>query len=123
MSIVPISRPWRSEISHLLFLALLAGTALAPLAAVAAGNQAARPRTLPRTYAPDPREKHFGPLTMLTDGGENAEAYFSYDGRRLVFQTTRPPYGCDQIMVMTATGGESGAGTPADFISVWRRVG
>jgi Tol biopolymer transport system component len=61
---------------------------------------------LPRGYEPDPREVHFSTLTMLTDGGENAEAYFSYDGSRLVFQTTRPPYECDQIMVMPVAGGQ-----------------
>jgi Tol biopolymer transport system component len=60
---------------------------------------------LPRHHLPDPREKHFSTLHMLTDGGENAEAYFSYDSRRLVFQTTRPPYACDQIMVMPVGGG------------------
>ncbi len=60
---------------------------------------------LPRQYQPDPRESHFSVLHMLTDGGENAEAYFSYDSERLVFQTTRPPYACDQIMVMPVGGG------------------
>ena len=34
-------------------------------------------------------------LRQLTHGGENAEAYWSPDGRRLIFQTTRPPYECD----------------------------
>jgi TolB protein len=62
--------------------------------------------SLPRTYQPDPRETHFSELHMLTDGGENAEAYFSYDSQWLVFQTTRPPYDCDQIMVMPAGGGQ-----------------
>lgn len=61
---------------------------------------------LPRTYDPDPREIHFGPVTMLTDGGENAEAYFSYDSQRLVFQTTREEYPCDQIVMIPATGGD-----------------
>ncbi len=91
----------------LLALPLLAGMSRPPAdrpgTAPAAGN-AERP--LPRTYAPAPGEKHFGPLTMLTDGGENAEAYFSYDGKRLVFQTTRPGIPCDQIMTMPVTGGE-----------------
>ncbi len=60
----------------------------------------------PRLFAPDPREVHFSELRMLTDGGENAEAYFSFDGSQLVFQSTRPPYGCDQIFVMDAYGSE-----------------
>ena len=61
---------------------------------------------LPRSYDPDPREVHFSKVTMLTDGGENAEAYFSYDNQQLVFQTTREGIPCDQIMVMPVTGGE-----------------
>ena len=43
-------------------------------------------------------------LRQLTEGGQNAEAYWSPDGRRLVFQSTRPPYGCDQIFIMNADG-------------------
>jgi Tol biopolymer transport system component len=59
-----------------------------------------------RFFDPDPREVHFSELRMLTDGGENAEAYFSFDSSQLVFQSTRPPYGCDQIFVMDTTGSE-----------------
>jgi Tol biopolymer transport system component len=55
-------------------------------------------------FQPDPREIHFSELRMLTNGGENAEAYFSFDGSQLIFQSTRPPYGCDQIFVMGADG-------------------
>ncbi|HET8550293.1 MAG TPA: hypothetical protein VFL57_19920 [Bryobacteraceae bacterium] len=43
-------------------------------------------------------------LRQLTRGGQNAEAYWSPDGRRLVFQSTRDGAGCDQIYVMDATG-------------------
>ena len=52
----------------------------------------------------DPREVHLAGLGQLTSGGENAEAYWSPDGRQLVFQSTRPPYGCDQIFRMPADG-------------------
>jgi len=48
-----------------------------------------------------------GPLTniqQLTSGGQNAEAYWSPDGQRLVFQSTRDGHGCDQIYVMNADG-------------------
>jgi TolB protein len=55
---------------------------------------------LPRVVEPAPEETHFGELRMLTDGGENAEAYFSFSGDQLIFQSTRPPYGCDQIFTM-----------------------
>ena len=53
----------------------------------------------------DPREVHLGELTQLTFGGENAEAYWSFAGDQLIFQTTREGIACDQIMRMPATGG------------------
>jgi len=61
---------------------------------------------LPRLVQPDPMETHFSDLRMLTDGGENAEAYFSFAGDQLIFQSTRPPYDCDQIFVMDLDGNE-----------------
>jgi TolB protein len=42
---------------------------------------------------------------QLTSGGQNAEAYWSPDGKRLVFQSTRDGASCDQIYVMDADGG------------------
>ena len=47
---------------------------------------------------------HLSGYNQLTHGGQNAEAYWSPDGKRLIFQTTRPPYDCDQIFVMNADG-------------------
>ena len=52
----------------------------------------------------DPREVRLRHVKQLTFGGQNAEAYFSFDGRRLIFQSTREPYKCDQIFVMNADG-------------------
>ena len=49
---------------------------------------------------------HLAEIRQLTHGGENAEAYWSPDGKRLIFQTTRSPYGCDQIFVMNADGSD-----------------
>jgi TolB protein len=43
-------------------------------------------------------------MAQLTHGGQNAEAYWSPDGKRLIFMTTRPPYECDQIFLMNADG-------------------
>ena len=57
-----------------------------------------------RVLEPQPEERHFGQLRMLTDGGENAEAYFSFSGRELVYQATIPPYECDQIFTMDLDG-------------------
>jgi Tol biopolymer transport system component len=47
-----------------------------------------------------PGERHLANVRQLTFAGENAEAYWSADGRRLVFQSTRPPHRCDQIFVV-----------------------
>ena len=80
----PPARPWVPE---------------AP--APGAGPAPARPSLL------DPRETHLANLRQLTFGGENAEAYWSFDGSKLIFQTTRrPDWSCDQIMTMPAAGGE-----------------
>ena len=55
---------------------------------------------------PLPAEKHFtGKLRQLTNGGENAEAYFSFDEQRLVFQSTRDGAACDQIYTMNVADG------------------
>jgi Tol biopolymer transport system component len=49
---------------------------------------------------------HLTDIRQLTHGGQNAEAYWAPDGKRLIFQTTRPPYDCDQIFVMNADGSD-----------------
>lgn len=47
---------------------------------------------------------HLENLRQLTHGGQNAEAYWSPDGRRLIFQSTREGRECDQIYIMNADG-------------------
>jgi TolB protein len=55
----------------------------------------------------DPREgRHLTNLRQLTFGGSNAEAYFSWDGRTLIFQSTRQGHACDQIFVMNVDGSD-----------------
>lgn len=48
-----------------------------------------------------PEETHFTNIQQLTFGGDNAEAYWSNDGRWIVFQKTSVKEGipCDQIFV------------------------
>jgi TolB protein len=59
----------------------------------------------PVAVAPEPAESRLLNLRRLTNGGENAEAYFSADGRQLIFQATRPGVNrCDQIFTMDADG-------------------
>jgi Tol biopolymer transport system component len=45
-------------------------------------------------------EVHFASLWQLTFGGENAEAYWSGDGTKLIFQSTRDGHPCDQQFVL-----------------------
>ncbi|RMH02648.1 MAG: hypothetical protein D6704_13830 [Nitrospirae bacterium] len=55
------------------------------------------------------REPHLANIRQLTFGGKNAEAYFSFDGDKLIFQSTRREDGqgfrdCYQIFVMDLDG-------------------
>jgi TolB protein len=50
--------------------------------------------------------KRLDHLRQLTHGGQNAEAYWAPDGKRLVFQSTRPGSECDQIYTMNADGSD-----------------
>ena len=47
---------------------------------------------------------HLANIRQLTSGGQNAESYWSPDGKRLVFQSTRDGRECDQIYAMDADG-------------------
>ncbi len=51
-----------------------------------------------------PEEKHLRNVRQLTFGGENAEAYFSDDGSKLIFQSTQGGLRCDQMFVMNTDG-------------------
>jgi TolB protein len=83
---------------HLVFVAALAASA-----ALAATPPA--PLPIPPTAAPSdsmirPGERHFAHLWQLTFGGQNAEGYFSADGKKLIWQATRDLYPCDQMFIM-----------------------
>jgi Tol biopolymer transport system component len=51
-------------------------------------------------------DPHLGNFRQLTHGGQNAEAYWAPDGKRLIFQSTRPPLECDQMFIMNADGSD-----------------
>ncbi|MGB3546930.1 MAG: hypothetical protein WBA17_08135 [Saprospiraceae bacterium] len=53
-----------------------------------------------------PAEVHLRNLRQLTFGGDNAEAYFSFDDSELIFQASNPEWqtDCDQIFLMPASG-------------------
>jgi Tol biopolymer transport system component len=56
--------------------------------------------------APEVGETHLANIRQLTFGGQNAEAYFSADGRRLIFQRTADEGSCDQQYVMNIDGSD-----------------
>jgi len=80
------------------------------LAAVACGqgrgNQAetAAADTSAVFRAPTAGETHLANIRQLTFGGQNAEAYFSPDGRQLIFQRTEGENGCDQEYIINIDG-------------------
>jgi TolB protein len=78
-------------------LALLVGAA-SVLGAAGWGQAPAKPA--------ENTERHLANIKQLTFGGENAEAYFSPDGTRLIFQATRAGYPCDQIFTMKIDGSD-----------------
>lgn len=55
-------------------------------------------------------EKHLKNVRQLTFGYDNAEAYWSYDDTKLIFQSNNPEWGaeCDQIYYMDITPKEKG---------------
>jgi TolB protein len=64
-------------------------------------------------------EKHFKNVRQLTFGGDNAEAYWSFDNTKLVFQVKNPKWGveCDQIYYMDAMAGLGDSTSIPDLIS------
>jgi TolB protein len=52
----------------------------------------------------DPREVHLKNVKQLTYGGQNAEAYWSFSGRKISFQAKVGSMPCDQIFTMNADG-------------------
>lgn len=77
----------------------LAAAALSALSFIPALGQQA-----PAGNSWETKEIHLGNVTQLTSGGENAEAYFSADGKRLIYQSTAAAGGCDQIYTMNIDG-------------------
>ncbi|APF16831.1 TolB family protein [Caldithrix abyssi] len=51
-------------------------------------------------------EKHLKNIRMLTNGGENAEAYFSFDESQLIYQSKHDSIKCDQIFIMNLDGSD-----------------
>jgi TolB protein len=51
-------------------------------------------------------DRHMKKVTQLTFEGDNGEAYFSFDDRKLIFQSNRGGYSCDKIWTMNLDGSD-----------------
>ncbi len=80
-------------------LCTIAGCSTAP-----AGNTPAPAPAVNLLRPSDPTEPHLSNIHQITDGGENAEAYFSRDGKWITFQSSRNGRTCDQQYVMRTDG-------------------
>src|SRR2546423_1122875 len=69
-------------------------------------NRAQNQIPLSQIVNPLPAEKRLRNIRQLTFGGENAEAYFSSDGKKLIFHSTRDGRECDQIYTMKIDGSD-----------------
>ncbi|MBK8684509.1 MAG: PD40 domain-containing protein [Bacteroidetes bacterium] len=71
------------------------------------------------SFADHPQERHLLNIRQLTFGGDNAEAYFSPNGKYLSFQSNNPAWGleCDQIFRMHIESAAQDSTYRPDFIS------
>lgn len=80
---------------------LAAATLVAAVACVGASSSSSGPNI---SVVPQAGERHLANIRQITFGGENAEAYFSPDGKKLIFQSTRDGRTCDQQYVVDVDG-------------------
>lgn len=68
----------------------------------------------PDTTIHYPQEKHLANIKQLTNGGDNAEAYFSFNNEMIVFQAKNPDWNapCDQIYAFSFSDGHMFDSTP-----------
>src|SRR5260370_40993831 len=83
------------------WLGAIAGVAscAAPSPSVSAPTSTSR---MPAAAPSLVEEQHLADVRQLTKGGENAEAYWSFDGRELILQSRAAMAGCDRIFRMPA---------------------
>jgi Tol biopolymer transport system component len=51
-------------------------------------------------------ERHLKNVTQLTSDGDNGEAYFSWDGKKIIWQSSQGGYACDKIWTMNIDGSD-----------------
>lgn len=83
---------------------VVAAASLLTSACMVGGSSSGSSPATSRAVQPNPGESHFSSLRQITFGGENAEAYFSHDGKWLTLQSTRDGRTCDQQYVMRTDG-------------------
>jgi TolB protein len=84
---------------------VVAAIAAAALAGVRAEGPSAPPDPADADSLLHPEETHLRHLRQITFGGENAEAYWSPDGKRLILQHRGDGVPCDQEFVVDVTTG------------------
>ena len=88
------------------FLGLTSACASGTTASSSQADALGGPGSPAKVVAAAPGETHFKSVTQITFSGENAEAYFSHDGRWLTLQSTRDGRSCDQQYVMRVDGSD-----------------
>jgi TolB protein len=83
---------------------VVAAASLLTSACMVGGSSGGSTPATSRTIQPNPGESRFSSISQITFGGENAEAYFSHDGKWLTLQSTRDGRTCDQQYVMRSDG-------------------
>jgi WD40 repeat protein len=92
--------PAHSSLLGYTFCTLWLSTACAQPSSTARASAESPAAPRPLTY---PQEKHLRAVRQLTFGGNNAEGYFDFTGRYIVFQSDWDainPQGCDQIFLL-----------------------
>ncbi len=104
---------YKSIITNLRRILIMGSIASAPiLISLACGGEESGQKEPQSAEAPaesllNPgEEQYLANIKQLTFGGENAEAYFSYDADQLIFQSTRDSFECDQIYMMNSDGSD-----------------
>ena len=104
------SRPSTLVIDHAYEARLVAGVRRRRCRSAAflvhAGRRSAAAAAPAANHSSGRRSGTFANIKQLTFGGENAEAYFSFDGKRLSFQSTKRRTACDQIYTMNIDGSD-----------------
>lgn len=83
---------------------VVAAASLLTSACMVGGSATGSSPATSRAVQPNAGESRFSTIRQITFGGENAEAYFSHDGKWLTLQSTRDGRTCDQQYVVRVDG-------------------